>query len=151
MLARMDGMPPEALLADYPEPMRRIAEELQSIVRDTLPDAIERVRVGWRLIAYDIAAGHRRTVFCCYVAPEPKHVHLGFQYGVFMNDDRGMLDGEGVTRQVRWLTFRPGDPIDAPVLAGLIREGARVAAMTRGERLLSAIDRDESIALSRVG
>jgi hypothetical protein len=142
MMAVMDGMPPEALLADYPAPMQAIAETLRAIVRDTLPDAAERVRIGWRLIAYDVPAGHRRTVFCCYVAPEPKHVHLGFQYGTFMRDDAGLLQGAGITRQVRWLTFRPGDPIDRPLLEGLIVEGARVARMTRGERLVSALDRE---------
>jgi hypothetical protein len=151
MMAVMDGMPPEALLADYPEPMRRIAETLRSLVSAVLPDAVERVRVGWRLIAYDVPAGHRRTVFCCYVAPEGGHVHLGFHYGVFMRDDEGLLLGEGVTRQVRWLTFREGDPIDLRRLERLVREGARVARMSRGERLISALDREPVGAIPRVG
>ncbi len=151
MMAVMDGMPPEALLADYPEPMRRIAETMRSLVLDVLPEAVERVRVGWRLIAYDIPAGHHRTVFCCYVAPEPGHVHLGFQYGVFMRDDEGLLQGAGVTRQVRWLTFREGDQVDRPRLERLVREGARVARMTRGERLISALDREAEAAIPRAG
>ncbi len=142
MMATMETIPPEALLADYPEPMRRIADELRSIVRDELPDAIERVRIGWRLVAYDLVVAPRRTVFCCYVAPEPKHVHIGFQYGVFMRDDESVLQGAGVTKQVRWLTFRPGDVIVVPQVAALVREGARVARLTRGERLISALERD---------
>jgi hypothetical protein len=149
MMAVMDGMPPEGLLSDYPEPMRRIAETLRSLARAVLPDAVERVRVGWRLIAYDIPAGRRRTVFCCYVAPEPGHVHLGFQYGVFMRDDEGVLQGAGITRQVRWLTFRAGDDIDRPALERLILEGARVARMTRGERLISTLDREAVAAIPR--
>jgi hypothetical protein len=149
MMAAMEGMPPEALLADYPEPMRRIAEALRALVRDALPDAVERVRVGWRLIAYDIPAGHRRTVFCCYVAPEPGHVHLGFQYGVFMRDDDGVLQGAGITRQARWLTFREGDVLDSLRLERLVLEGARVARMTRGERLVSALDREAVTAIPR--
>jgi hypothetical protein len=151
MMAVMDGMPPEALLADYPEPMRRIAEALRSLVRDALPDAVERVRVGWRLIAYDIPAGHRRTVFCCYVAPEPGHVHLGFQHGVFMRDDDGVLQGAGITRQVRWLTFRESDALDRLRLERLVLEGARVARMTRDERLVSALDREAVTAIPRAG
>ncbi len=142
MMAPMDAIPPEALLADYPEPMRQIAETLRSVVRGTLPDAIERVRIGWRLIGYDVPVGPRRTAYCCYVAPEPEHVHLGFEYGVFMRDDEELLLGRGVTRQVRWLTFRAGDPIVVPQLEGLVREGARVARLSRGERLVSLLDRE---------
>ena len=135
-------MPPEALLADYPEPMRRIAEELRSVVREALPEAIERVRIGWRLIAYDVPAGPRRTIFCCYVAPEPRHVHIGFPQGVFMRDDERILEGAGVTKNARWLTFRAGDPIPRPRIALLVREGARVARLSRGERLVIVLDRD---------
>lgn len=142
MMALMEAIPPEALLADYPEPMRRIAETLRTVVRHELPDAIERVRIGWRLIAYDVPVGPRRTIFCCYVAPEAKHVHLGFPQGVFMRDDDGLLQGTGVTRNARWLTFRDGDPIPLAHLERLVREGARVARLSRGERLVSALDRD---------
>ena len=38
------------------------------------------------------------------------HVHLGFQYGVFMDDPGRALEGEGITQRARWLTFEPGDP-----------------------------------------
>jgi hypothetical protein len=146
MMASMDPMPPEALLADYPEPMRRIAETLRSVVRRALPDAIERVRTGWRIIAYDVPAGARRTIYCCYVAPEPRHVHLGFAYGVFMRDDDGLLLGRGVTRQVRWLTFREGDRLAVSQLEGLVLEAARVARLSRGERLISVLDREAMAA-----
>lgn len=146
MMVPMDGIPPEALLAGYPEPMRRIAERLRSVVRDELPDAIERVRAGWRLIGYDVPADGRRTVYCCYVAPEPEHVHLGFEYGVFMLDDDRLLLGRGITRQVRWLTFRDGDPVAVQELQGLVREGARVARLSRGERLVSVLDREAMAA-----
>lgn len=151
MMAPMDPMPPEALLAGYPVPMRRIAERLRSVVRGELPEAVERVRIGWRLIAYDVPVTGRRTVFCCYVAPEPGHVHLGFQYGVFMRDVDELLRGRGITKQVRWLTFREGDPIVVPTLQALVREGARVARMSRGERLISVLDREATIAERRRG
>ena len=142
MMAPMDGIPPEALLADYPEPMRRIAETLRALVRHELPDAIERVRIGWRLIAYDVPVGPRRAIFCCYVAPEAKHVHIGFPQGVFMRDDDALLLGAGVTKNARWLTFRDGDPIPLARLERLVREGARIARLSRGERLVSMLDRD---------
>ncbi len=134
-------MPPEALLADYPPPMRAIAERLRGIVRQVMPEAIERVRPGWRLIGYDVPVG-RRTVYFCYVAPEYEHVHLGFEWGILMDDPHQLLIGRGVTRQVRWLTLRSVDEIDLPGFQALVREAARVATMTRAERSLLALDRE---------
>jgi hypothetical protein len=107
-----------------------------------MPDALERVRPGWRLIGYDVPA-ERRTAYVCYIAPEPEHVHLGFEHGVLMRDPAGALLGAGITRQVRWLTFRPGDAIDEPLLRDLLREAARVASLPRDARLAHALDRDD--------
>ena len=134
-----DSIPPEAFLAGYPEPMRAIARELREIVRRTTPEAIERVRIGWRLIGYDLPVG-RRSVYFCWVAPEPGHVHLGFVDGVAMRDRDGVMRGAGVTKKARWLTFRPGDPIDRAQLEGLVEEGARVARLSPAERALSAME-----------
>jgi hypothetical protein len=136
-------MPPEALLATYPPPMRAIAERLRAVVRRAVPDAVERVRPGWRLIGYDVPSGPRRLSYFCYVTPEVEHVHLGFEYGVFMSDPERLLLGEGVTRKVRWLTFHSGDPIEERRLIELVREGARLALATPAERFSVALDRDE--------
>ncbi len=136
----MDAIPPEALLDDFPPPMRAITERLRAIVQAALPDAIERVRPGWRLIGYDVPVG-RRSAYVGYIAPEVEHVHLGFEWGVLMDDPRGLLQGAGITRQVRWLTFREGDPIDEAACTDLLHEAVRVATMSRHERLLRAEDR----------
>jgi hypothetical protein len=136
-----DAIPPDALLDDFPPPMQAIARRLRKIVKAAIPDAIERVRPGWRLIGYDLPAG-KRAIYFAYVAPEIEHVHLGFEHGWAMDDPHRMLAGEGITKQVRWLTFRPGDDIDRERCQELVREAARVAAMGRGERALRAMDAD---------
>ena len=141
----MDSLPPEALLAGYPAPMRDIAQRLRRIVRRALPDAVEAVRPGWRLIGYDIPSG-RKTAFCCFVWAEQVHVHLGFQYGVFMDDPGRALEGEGITQRARWLTFEPGDPIDEMQLRVLIREAARITRLSRAERFAALLDRPDPIA-----
>jgi hypothetical protein len=141
MMAAMDAFPPEALLSSCAEPMRAVAEQLRVVVLHAVPDAIERVRPRWQLIGYDVPIG-RRTRYFAWVWPQVEHVHLGFEYGAFMDDPDGVLQGAGVTKRVRWLTFTPGDPIDEDHLAGLLYEAVRVAVMTRGERLLGAIDRE---------
>jgi hypothetical protein len=132
----VETIPPEALLDDFPPPMQAIAQRLRAIVKQAEPDAIERVRPGWRLIGYDLPIG-KRGVYFAYVAPENEHVHLGFEWGVLMDDPEGRLNGQGITRQVRWLTLRSEREIDEPAFAALVNEGARVATMTRAERMLA--------------
>jgi hypothetical protein len=132
----IDRIPPEALLADYPPQMQAIAERLRAIVKRAQPDAIERVRPGWRLIGYDLPVG-RRAVYFAFVALEPEHVHLGFEWGVLMDDPDGRLLGDGITKQVRWLTVRSEREIDDAAFATLVRESARIATMTRAERMLA--------------
>jgi hypothetical protein len=141
MMSIVETIPPEVMLGDFPPPMQEMANRLREIVRETIPEAVERVRPGWRLIGYDLPIG-RKSVYFAYVAPENEHVHLGFEHGWAMHDPHGLLQGVGITKQVRWLTFLDGDPVPAELCRELILEGARVAAMTRGERMLQAIEEE---------
>ncbi|HET9347167.1 MAG TPA: DUF1801 domain-containing protein [Candidatus Limnocylindrales bacterium] len=145
----MEQITPDAYLAGYSPVIQETAAALRRLVRQAVPDAIERVRVGWHLIGYDLPL-RRYGVYFAYVAPEPAHVHLGFEYGAFMDDPEGLLQGAGITRQVRWLTFSSPEQIDLELTIALIREGARVASLTRSERLGLALDQEERHA-GRVG
>lgn len=137
-----DAIPPDAFLSGYPDEIRGLAGTLRAVVRRAAPDAIERVRLGWRLIGYDLPVG-RRTVYFAWVAPEPIHVHLGWQHGIFMADPDRMLEGAHLRlKKVRFVTFRPGDEIPEAALVELTRQAARLAAMSREERLALTLDRD---------
>ena len=72
-----DSIPIEAFLESYPPPIRIAAQRLRRLVFQVEPDAIERVREGWRIIGYDLRVG-RRTRYFAWIGPEPKHVHIGF-------------------------------------------------------------------------
>ncbi len=137
----MDSIPPEALLADYPAPIAAIGGRLREVVRHASPDAVERVRTGWRIVGYDLPIG-RRTVYFCWIMPEPRHIHLGFVHGVAMDDPDRILRGDGVTKLARWVTLRPGDVPDAPSLTKLVQEAARVATMSRAERMLRRLEHE---------
>lgn len=124
-----EPVPPELFLAGYSVEIRRIAERLREVVREAVPEAIERVRTGWRLIGYDVPAG-RRTRYFAFVAPEPEHVHLGFEHGIWMTDPDGILLGAHLDlRKVRFVTYQPGDAIPADVLGRYTREAADLAAL----------------------
>jgi len=140
----MEQIPPDAYLDRFPEGIKETARALRHVVRDAVPDSIERVRIGWHLIGYDLPL-RRYGVYFAYVAPEPVHVHLGFEYGVFMDDPMGLLVGAGLTKQVRWITVERPDDIDTGSMTALVREGARVAALTRSERVALALDLEDRL------
>jgi len=129
----IDSIPPEAFLAGYAPPIMALAERLRLVVKRAVPDALERVRPGWRLIGYDLPT-RRQAVFFAWVWPELEHVHLGFPHGVLMDDPRGEMKGAGITKKARWLTYGPGDRIDEPGALALIEEAVRVALIPRSMR-----------------
>ena len=130
----MEPIPVELFLSGYPSAIQVVAEHLCDLVIRAVPDAIERVRPGWRLIGFDVPAGRRARYFG-FVAPEPEHVHLGFEYGVWMADAHGLLRGAHLSlRKVRYLTYEPCDAIPESDLVEFTREAARLAVMSRAER-----------------
>ena len=127
-MAAPESIPPDLFLDGYPDGIRDLADGLRDVVHEAVPEAIERVRIGWRLIGYDIPVG-RRTRYFAFVAPEPEHVHLGFEYGVWMTDPDSLLFGAHLKlRKVRFVTYEPGDTIPTDALVGYTVEAAALAA-----------------------
>ncbi len=126
-MSKPEPIPPDLFLSGYAPEIRDIAERLRSVVYDAVPDAIERVRTGWRLIGYDVPVG-RGTRYFAFVAPEPKHAHLGFEYGAWMADpDEILLGAHLKLRKVRFVTFQPGDAIPTKTLVRYTGEAAALA------------------------
>ena len=123
------AIPADLFLDGYPPEIRDVADRLRDIVREAVPESIERVRTGWRLIGYDVPAG-RRTRYFAFVAPELEHVHLGFEHGAWMTDPDGLLRGAHLDlRKVRFVTFEPGDSIPADALVRYTREASDLATL----------------------
>jgi hypothetical protein len=141
-IATADPFPPELLLEGYSPCIRAGAERLRAVVRAAVPDAIERVRIGWRLIGYDVPVG-KGTRYFAMVWPEPEHVHLGFEYGAWMEDPARILRGAEIRlKKVRFVTFGPGEPIPEATLIEYTRQAVALATMSRAERLALELDRD---------
>jgi hypothetical protein len=137
----MERLSPDAFLAPFPDPIRDTANRLREIVLWTVPGAIEAVRPGWHLIGYSVPAG-RRTPYFAFVSPDSLDVHLGFEYGMLIDDPDGELGGTDL-RQVRFFTFRHPDEVRERDIGRFIRDAARLAAMSRAERLAMTLDRDD--------
>ena len=129
--ARRETIPVDALLADFSPAHVAVAEVLRRVVLDAVPEAIERVRLGWRLIGYDLPV-RRHGAFFAWVWPEVEHVHLGFPRGVLMDDPDHVMKGAGVTKAARWLTYQAGGYVDEALATSLVLEAARVALIPRG-------------------
>ena len=137
----VEPIPPDLLLAGYPPGIQLAADRLRAIVLEAIPDAKERVRTGWRLVGYEVPVGKRSRYFA-FVAPEMEHVHLGFEYGSWMTDPDDLLQGAHLKlRKVRFVTFEAGDAIPVRALVRYTREAARVAGMSRNERLALELHR----------
>jgi hypothetical protein len=121
-------LPVEAFLDGYSPKHRAIANRLRSIIRRTIPEATERVRSGWRVIGFDLPKA-RRTPFFAWVFPEREHVHLGFPQGVLIADPDRLMDGEGITKRARWLTYTSVEEIDEEVAEQLIRAAAGIGEL----------------------
>ena len=136
----VDTIPTELFLVGYPPGIQLAADRLRAVVLEAVPDATERVRTGWRLVGYDVPVGSRSRYFA-FVAPELKHVHLGFEYGAWMTDPDNLLRGAHLNlRKVRYLTFEPGDTIPSPVLLRYTREAARAGRYVPRGALALAVD-----------
>lgn len=135
-----ESIPPDALLAALPGPMPALARSFGALVRAAVPEATERVRVGWGVIGYDVPVGRRRTAFFAWVMPQREHVHLGFPRGVMLRDPDSLLEGAGVTKLARWVTARTPDEIDVERFSALVIEAAAIAHVPRGVRLVRVLD-----------
>ncbi len=117
-------------LKGYPETLCEISEYLRDLVRSTLPDVMEKVIVGWRVIGYRLPHGKKSIYFCC-IAPQKKEydVLLGFEYGIAMRDPRRIMEGKGT--QVRFVRMRNKEQHPEEELIWLIEEAANVAVEFR--------------------
>ncbi|HYL39819.1 MAG TPA: DUF1801 domain-containing protein [Candidatus Binatus sp.] len=119
------SVPVEAFLEGFSPAHRAMADRLRSIVRRPVPAATERVRAGWQIIGFDLPKG-RRSPFFAWVFPERQHVHLGFPQGVLIADPERLLDGAGITKRARWLTYTTLDDIDEAVAERLLLAAAGI-------------------------
>jgi hypothetical protein len=120
--------------------MPDLAISLGALVRAAVPDAVERVRPGWRVVGYDVPIGRGRTAFFAWVMPQREHVHLGFPRGVLLRDPEGILEGAGVTKLARWVTARSAGDIDIERFSALVREAAALAPIPRAAGLVRIAD-----------
>lgn len=120
----------EKFLSGFPPTTQALAQRLRELIKQTVPNCIEKVYPGWRLLGYRVLIKNKSHYFC-FIAPLPDGVVLGFEYGIFISDPEGLLQGEG--KQVRQLTVKSQKGIRPRKFAAFIKEAAELAALPKRE------------------
>ena len=87
----------EMILADAAPEIRLLAERLRSLIRETIPEAVETAYPGWHAVGYR----HPESGYFAGIFPETGRVRLAFEWGILLPDPHGLLSGTG--KQVRYV------------------------------------------------
>lgn len=111
-------------LQQFPEHIRLLAEKVRGLILKAVPDVMERVYPGWKIIGYRAPLG-KYSVYIGFLAPFQDRVVLGFEYGVLLSDPDSVLEGSGT--QVRQVTIRSVKEIRKSILMPLLLQAVSVA------------------------
>jgi hypothetical protein len=124
-----DTVPAEFLLDEFPPAIRETGRTLRELILERIPGAVETVRPGWRWIAYSLPEKGKVRNFA-WIGPERKHIHLGFENGVLLEDPHGLLQGaQERLRKFRYFTFEPAIDLDQAILADYLERAAELARL----------------------
>lgn len=105
---------PENILEGHQPSVQKLAFELRQLVKQTVPEAIEKAYPHWHGIGYS----HPSVGYFCAIFPHDEIVKLGFEFGVLLPDPRGLLEGQG--KQVRYVTLRNQRQVRSRALKALL-------------------------------
>jgi hypothetical protein len=112
----------EKLLRDYNPVARDLALEVRALILRLVPDACEKVYVGWKNIGYSRAGGMKDQF--CAIGPQKTYVSLYFNRGADLADPSGLLEGAG--KKMRHVKIRSAKDVRAKALASLIKAAAKL-------------------------
>jgi len=88
----------ERFLAHKPEPLKEIVFELRNLIAEIAPHATEKIQ--WKGLSYfDAARGGTVKGGICQIEVHDDHVRLSFVHGAFLDDPRGLLGGERLSKR----------------------------------------------------
>lgn len=104
----------EDILRDHKPEVRANAERLRSLVRETVPEAVESAHALWHSIHFN----HPRVGYFCGLFPQEDSVNLLFEYGVLLPDPTGILVGDA--KQVRYVPIAEESDIQEDAMRKLL-------------------------------
>ena len=95
---------------------------VMNAVEETHPELARKVQPGWQAVGYR----HKRAGYVCGVFIRSDRVMLLFEHGRLLSDPQGVLQGDG--KQVRFIPYVPGDPVERTIMALYIAEAISLRA-----------------------
>jgi hypothetical protein len=115
----------EQFLAPYSPVVQELALKLRTLIRDTMPDAIEQLDPPAHLIGYGLDRTYKGLL--CGITLHKAHINLMFARGTELPDTEGLLVGTG--KRARHITIRQEAELENPGVRRLL-----VAALQRHQQ-----------------
>ena len=116
----------DRLLAGHPAAIQEIERALRETIRAEIPDAVERVDFGNKLIAFGRSMKMRGLLFA--IIAHAAHVNLQLADGAELPDPDGLIEGTG--KRIRHVKIRSVETASSAPVLGIIR--AQLAARPEG-------------------
>jgi hypothetical protein len=110
------------ITSNYSEEVQHLAIQIRDLIFEIYPETVEVPWVIQKTIGYGIGPKKMSEHFC-YMVFAQKHVSLGFNYGVNLNDPTAILDGTG--KKFRSTKMKSSDDVYNPNLLELIKEAIK--------------------------
>lgn len=120
---------PERFFLTYTPQVADIALQARQLILSILPDAIEQVDTGNKLVGYSTSAAMEDRIF--YISAHKAHANIGL-LGVDLPDPAGLMEGAG--KRLRHVKLRRLEDVDRPALRALL-EAAVIAHISAKEQV----------------
>ncbi len=108
---------PEDILDGHSGPVRQIAEQLRTIIKEVVPEAVEKAYPGWHGVGYT----HPKAGYFCAIFPSADMVKLGFEYEALLPDPQHVLvSGPSKGSRVRYLEVRHAADVNEQAIQDLL-------------------------------
>ena len=106
----------EDVIAESSPEMKAIAVALRALLAEVMPNITEVPWGNQKIAGYGVGPKKLSEHFC-YIAPQKKHVNLGFMYGVDLPDPDKLLEGTG--QVMRHIKIKSLDQVNHPAIKQL--------------------------------
>jgi hypothetical protein len=112
----------EQILTEFDPSVQELSRKARALIYEVLPQVVEVPWVQQKVIGYGTGPKKMSEHFA-YIAPQQKHVNLGFYYGAELPDPEGLLEGTG--KLLRHVKIRSGSDLEKPAVRALLALATR--------------------------
>lgn len=100
----------DTFLSNYAELEQELCFRISALIKTKFPDITESVDLPAKMIAYSYGPAYKQLLFTVF--PSKKGVKLGFNEGVKLNNEHGLLEGKG--KISRYIQFYKLEQLENP-------------------------------------